>query len=220
MKEKTIMIEGKPFTYLDEVGDPYIFPDMSTQDMENILKLSSKLLEDCDIDFTLAFGTLLGAVREGGFIKNDDDVDIIVTDEERLYNKLPYFWEHGLYINRIFKTELYTFHAKGVNGHIDMYVLRPIDNWFYKNWCVSIRGHYQPKRLFQGVDKEKYFIGDISYPCPKNSENLLAWWYGRSWRIPKSSRGKMDVLIRRIWLFPGKYWRKGRRFIRRKLEKR
>lgn len=219
MKETTIIVNGSPFTYLDYRGDPYIFPEMNQQDMDNILKLSSKLLEDCGIGFTLAFGTLLGAVREGNFIKNDDDVDIIVTDEEKLYNSLPNLWEHGLYINRIFKTALYSFHAEGINGHIDMYILRPIDNWFYKNWCVCIREYYTPKRFFQGVDKENYFIGDKNYPCPKNPEKLLAWWYGKSWRIPQSRKATLDVLVRRIWTFPRKYWWKGIRFIRRKFGK-
>ena len=216
MKETTIIVNGSPFTYLDYRGDPYIFPEMNQQDMDNILKLSSKLLEDCGIGFTLAFGTLLGAVREGNFIKNDDDVDIIVTDEEKLYNSLPYLWEHGLYINRIFKTALYTFHAEAINGHIDMYILRPIDRWLYRNWCVSIRGHYAPKRFFEeGVDKDGYSIGNVCFPCPKHPENLLEWWYGKTWRIPQPGKATEDVMLRRIELFPGKYWRKGRKYLKR-----
>lgn len=215
MKETTIMVNGSPFTYMDYRGEPYVFPKMNQQDMENILNLSAKLLEDCGISFMLAFGTLLGAVREGYFIKNDDDVDIIVTDEEKLFNSLPYLWEHGLYINRIFNTALYTFHAEGINGHIDMYILRPIDNWFYKNWCVCIREYYTPKRFFQGINKDNYYIGNNPYPCPQNPEKLLAWWYGKSWRVPQSKKAKLDVLIRRIGLFPVNCWWKGKRFIRR-----
>ena len=158
------MITDNPFTYMDEVGDPYVFNAMTQEDMANILALASNLLKECGIEFMLAFGTLLGAVRENSFIKGDDDVDIIVTDEKKLYESLPYLAERGLYINRIFETELYTFHSEGRKGHIDMY-LRPIDRWLYKDWCVSIRGHYAPKRFFEdGIDKENYCIGDICYP--------------------------------------------------------
>ena len=219
MKEKTILINDAPFTYMDEVGDPYVFNDMSHEDMAEILELTSSLLKECGVDFVLAFGTLLGSVREGAFIKGDDDVDIIIMDEEKLFNSLPYLQEHGLYINRIFKTELYTFHSEGRKGHIDLYVLRPIERRLYKNWCVSVRGHYAPKRLFEGIDSTHYSIGGKCYPCPLQPENLLEWWYGKSWRIPQSGKATEDVLLRRIELFPGKYWRKGKKFLKRKLGK-
>jgi len=216
MREKTIMIKDAPFTYMDEVGDPYVFNAMTPKDMESILELAATLLKECGIEFILSFGTLLGSVREGYFIKGDDDVDIIVTDEERLFESLPYLAAHGLYINRIFKTELYTFHSEGRKGHIDMYILRPIDRWLFKKWCVSIRGHYAPKRFFEeGVDKDNYCIGDVCYPCPKHPENLLEWWYGKTWRIPQSGKAIEDVWLRRVELFPGKYWRKGRKYLKR-----
>lgn len=216
MREKTIMIKDTPFTYKDEVGDPYLFNAMTQEDMANILELAATLLKECGIKFFLAFGTLLGSVREGSFIKGDDDVDIIVANEEKLYENLPYLAEHGLYINRIFKTELYTFHSEGRKGHIDMYILRPIDRWLYRNWCVSIRGHYAPKRFFvEGVDMDNYCIGDVRYPCPKHPENLLEWWYGKTWRIPQSGKATEDVWLRRVELFPGKYWRKGRKYLKR-----
>lgn len=216
MREKTIVIKDAPFTYMDEVGDPYVFNTMNQEDMANVLELASTLLKACGIEFILAFGTLLGSVREGSFIKGDDDVDIIVTDEEKLYESLPYLSEHGLYINRIFKTELYTFHSEGRKGHIDMYIMRPIDKWVYRNWCVSIRGHYAPKRFFvEGIDTDHYSINGIHYPCPKHSENLLEWWYGKTWRVPRAGKATEDVLLRRIELFPGKYWRKGKKYLRR-----
>ena len=138
MKLNTIEINGQPFTYMDEVGDPYVFNPMKPEDMKEVLDLSTRLLKDCGIDFILAFGTLLGAVREGNFIKGDDDVDIIVTDEDKLFKSIPFLYDHGLYINRIFKTELYTFHTDGKKGHVDMYILRPIDKWLYKKRCVRI----------------------------------------------------------------------------------
>ena len=38
MKSRTIEINGKPFTYMDEVGDPYVFNPMGPKDMEEILE--------------------------------------------------------------------------------------------------------------------------------------------------------------------------------------
>ena len=215
MKSKTIEIDGQPFTYMDEVGDPYVFNTMTTTDMEGILDTSARLLEQCGIGFFLAFGTLLGAVREKYFIKGDDDVDIIVTDEDKLFACLPYLYEHGLYINRIYKTELYTFHTEGRRGHIDMYILRPIDKWVYRNWCVSIRGHYTPKRFFEVIDKGGCQIAEHSYPCPQHPENLLEWWYGKTWMIPQPGKAKLDVFLRRLAIFPRECWRKGKNRLKR-----
>lgn len=215
MKSKTIEINGRPFTYMDEVGDPYIFNPMTTTDMEEILETAANLLSDCDISFCLAFGTLLGAVRERYFIKGDDDVDIIVTDEEKLFASLPYLYEHGLYINRIFKTELYSFHMEGRRGHVDMYILRPIDKWIYKNWCVSIRGHYTPKRFFMVIDSGGCYIKQKAYPCPQHPEDLLEWWYGKTWRIPQPGKATLDVFLRRVQLFPHECWRKGKNRLKR-----
>ena len=215
MKSKTIEIDGRLFTYMDEVGDPYVFNPMTTADMEDILQTTSKLLSECGVSFILAFGTLLGAVREKYFIKGDDDVDIIVTDEEKLFSSLPYLYDHGLYINRVFKTELYTFHMEGRRGHIDLYILRPIDRWPFRKRCVSIRGHYAPKRFFEEIDKDGCQIGQNTYPCPKDSENLLAWWYGKTWRIPMAGKATEDVFLKRLIDFPGKYWRKVVRRLKR-----
>ena len=215
MKSKTIEINGRPFTYLDEVGDPYVFNPMSPEDMEEILETSARLLGECGISFFLAFGTLLGSVREQYFIKGDDDVDIIVSDEEKLFASLPYLYEHGLFIDRIYKTELYTFHTEGRRGHVDMYILRPIDKWIYRNWCVSIRGHYAPKRFFEVIEKDGCQIAQRCYPCPQHPENLLGWWYGKTWRIPRSGKATEDVFLRRLSLFPHECWRKGKNRLKR-----
>lgn len=215
MKEKTILINGVPFSYMDERGDPYVFNMATDQDMAAILNLATSLLSDCGIEYVLAFGTLLGAVRESSFIQGDDDVDIIITDEERLCNSLPYLSGHGLFINRIFEKELYTFHMDGRRGHLDMYVLRPIDKWLYKNWCVSVCGHYTPKRFFQGVIKDRYRIDGEMYCCPEDAEGYLKWLYGKNWRIPQSKKGKSGVFPQRLAKFPSKYWGKIMRKIKR-----
>ena len=64
----------------------------------NILKYLHELCEKHDIKYFIDFGSLLGAVRHGGFIPWDDDTDIsLARDEfERLYEVLvkeqhPYY---------------------------------------------------------------------------------------------------------------------------------
>lgn len=81
----------------------------------NILKEFKKACEKCGVNFYLAFGTALGAVRHKGFIPWDDDIDIYmkVEDIERLsdiQSELPdnFFMqtrdnepEYGLLISRV-----------------------------------------------------------------------------------------------------------------------
>ena len=47
-----------------------------------VLQRFDKCLTDNGIAYTLAFGTLLGAVRERGFIKHDIDMDVFVWGEQ------------------------------------------------------------------------------------------------------------------------------------------
>lgn len=49
--------------------------------LENATNISS-LLESAGVKHTLAFGTLLGAVRHNGFVPWDDDFDFFVADED------------------------------------------------------------------------------------------------------------------------------------------
>ena len=48
----------------------------------NILINVAKFCDEHDIKYSLAYGTLIGAIRHKGFIPWDDDIDIIMMRDE------------------------------------------------------------------------------------------------------------------------------------------
>lgn len=53
------------------------------------------ICKDNDIKYSLGCGTLLGAVRHGGYIPWDDDLDIMLPRSD--YNKLTQVWDNRTY---------------------------------------------------------------------------------------------------------------------------
>jgi len=50
--------------------------------MIEMLAFMDKVCQDHQIQYFIAYGTLLGAIRHGGFIPWDDDVDVIMSDRD------------------------------------------------------------------------------------------------------------------------------------------
>jgi len=180
-KKSTVIINGHPFEYEEEQLSLDTGKPISEEDALYVLKLTKQLLNTKGINFYLYWGTLLGAVREKGIIKGDEDVDVYIDEEEKFFSAIPYFYENGLKIIRIRPHYYYSFRAP--NGYyIDFYVVCPLR---YSPWawtCKRINHYYQPKWIFE-EHEEIDFLGE-KFLCPKNPEKVLEVLYGPSWRVP------------------------------------
>ncbi|MCR4743387.1 MAG: LicD family protein [Treponema sp.] len=143
-------------------------------------KVITKIFEDNNLPYQIAFGTLLGAVRHQGFIPWDDDLDFFLFEEdypramEILRNNLPadlfleykdseekYFhdWAHVKDVNSTAECihfpqdSLYT--HKGIS--IDLYIMKRIKEKDFAQWRFNKGMEYINKRKsFSFISPEDY----------------------------------------------------------------
>lgn len=136
-----------------------------------------KIMDKNNLKFILAYGTLLGAIREKDFITHDEDIDVIMLNEDRdnFIELLFKFREVGLEVVR--------------NRDDLISIIRDdeyIDIYFFKKWGMGLRknGKYRTKETFLFETKKYSFLGK-EFDIPKDYIGYLEYHYGPDWNIPK-----------------------------------
>lgn len=146
------------------------------------------------VKFWLIFGTLLGAVRDGGFIEGDKDIDLATyeSDAEKRFPAILELQKAGL---KVIRTNPYdnSFQVKRGWICIDFgSVWRHKDNmWRYGRF-------FEPRDFFSEFI-EWPFLG-TTFLIPKNYEEYLELhYYGDRWKKPdpKCKHAKLFRLNRR-----------------------
>ena len=143
-----------------------------------------------------AYGTLLGFVREHGFLSHDDDVDLGV---------LPGEWTPRKVLKVLLEEEGFTFlFAFSYNGKVTEFKVQydgvPVDFFFYEDDGEKFFAgsyHYLPdveypasnansaqrvvEPRIEELDKIEVF--GFKFPVPANTECVLEKLYG-NWRVP------------------------------------
>ena len=167
---------------LTEIQDPKtwdIFYSESKFDRNvyeaNLLDLSN-VLNKFKVPFYLAFGTLLGALREHDFIVGDTDVDIMVMEQYK-----------SVLVQALLSEELRT---SGLNllranewlasvgrkhGYIDCYIFRQNDDGISRCWSYWI----ETERIKNHETIE--FLGK-NFNIPRDPESYLSRVYG-NWKV-------------------------------------
>ena len=169
------------------------FGGIEEDDARILFHKLKELFDEAGIQFSLVYGSLLGAVRNGTVIPGDGDMDIYIWDEEKLRAHIVDFHNRGLKLCRCSPGVLYTFMV-GPECRIDVYVygeLKGILSLPWRRSCIGIMGNETPRKFFTGY-REIEFLGE-KVLCPENPERLLEFWYGPDWRIPQDKKGTYKV---------------------------
>jgi len=142
---------------------------------DNLLDFK-RIMDINNISFTLAYGTLLGAIREDDFITHDEDIDVAILDEDRdnFLNSLDTFIENDFIIGR-YANDILSLIRNG--EYIDIYIFRK------KLFGYREFGNEQLKEKYL-IDTMDYSFMDSKFKIPRESEKYLIEHYGKNWRVP------------------------------------
>lgn len=141
------------------------------------LKLLKKLLDSKQIEFQLAYGTLLGAIREGDFITHDEDIDLIILNEHKqaLLDLLPLLKSFGFEVARYDRRGLLSLIRN--DEYIDLYFFSKLDDK-----VRTCSGMLCPSTFIENTTTI-LFRGE-SFLAPSDYIGFFEFEYGKTWNTP------------------------------------
>lgn len=164
-----------------------------------ILGELNEVFKSNHVEYYLAFGTLLGIIREGGFIAHDDDMDLLVNsqDTKDVKKVVAMILERGFKFKHVLvasgKILYYTFEKYGVsvdfwcfdrlsdNGGLYFYLVYANDDAQSKNANQCRWYRIKQPNIPLGREIEK---AGMRFMVPDNSTEMLEAFYGKGWRTP------------------------------------
>lgn len=163
-----------------------------------LLNEANKALEQTGVEYFLDFGTLLGFIREGGFIEHDPDIDISVIyfegveeiiDQALTKNGFKKYLEYkksGMIVE-----EAYVY--KGVKMDV-FYLFEDKENGgklSYHSFITEKIEYNEPYNKSTYTFVHSPFLGtkqldnqNVSFRIPINEYDWIEERYGQNWRIP------------------------------------
>ena len=170
-------------------GLSFELKNFSADDLSNELGKLFSLLKSIGYKPFINSGTLLGAERDGRFIKHDDDIDLgvylgesnagnVVLDLLKLKNSLSEVLGDEFRCRLSPKSPLVKLNLKGCIL-VDIFpAWSEGDKFFIWPYCF---GELQLSSL---IPFEKRMLGSMEFDCPKDVYSVLNQNYGPNWRVP------------------------------------
>lgn len=168
---------------------------------------ADRVFRDHGIDYFLDYGSLLGAVRHGGFIPwdgtGDIDVGVFRADEARIKALAGEFWQrcgmpllHRSQVSLLPSVTSFVirrgafrlFCAPAVPYYVDFADYETEDDPL-EGGRVVVDHHYYPHSNVRHPESDVLPIRDCKFDqstfrCPAKAENVLRTIYGDDWRVP------------------------------------
>lgn len=172
------------------------FSGRDTRVIEQMVEMTERILEvmesECGVHGWIAFGTLLGAAREGAVIGHDSDVDLAYLSEKATPAEMAVeLWDiaralrrHGMRVlnkSAAFITVLFTSPDGGMSS-IDIYTCFYVGDLLHETATVR---QEVPRSAILPLT-ELSFEGRM-LPAPADPDTMLAVSYGAGWRVPDPS---------------------------------
>lgn len=172
----------------------------------NVLIDFDNCMREYGKEYTLAFGTMLGAVREHGFIKHDCDLDVFLWIEDYSADISKCLESYGFTLEHSFLVEKGTLGREETyvknNVSIDIfYIYPPIGQYPYTcdfsqlnnavTWAYSQKhyGGVLARRIEIPISKErvKMKFESAEFYVPANYDEFLSFRYGDDYMVPNPS---------------------------------
>jgi len=164
--------------------------------VEQMVEITDRILEvmesECGVRGWIAFGTLLGAAREGKVIGHDSDIDLAYLSDQQtpaemaveLYEIGRALRRHGLTVlakSGSFITVVWTSPDGGM-ASIDVYTCFYVGDLLHET--ATVRRQVPRSAILPLIELE--FEGRM-LPAPADPDAMLAVSYGPGWRVPDPS---------------------------------
>lgn len=143
--------------------------------MVEILKYVDEVCKQNDIDYWLSSGTCLGAVRHGGFIPWDDDLDIEMTREnflrfQSVFKETDKYVLQTRYNDKFFPSGFAKVRIKGTEVYDSLYRYSGI---FVDVFCLEVINKYSAKIFNYGY---RILAHHLYESLKRNRENSLVFY--------------------------------------------
>ena len=149
-----------------------------------ILEFIDEVCRKHQINYWLSSGTLLGAVRHGGFIPWDDDLDIemLKSDYDKLMKVLPVELPDGLVLQ---------------TSHTDKNYVAPYSKIRETNSIISEVNNIGTNYKYSGIYIDIFYLEPMSYKLSWFASKLHGYMYGLS-KVKNDRLGLKQGLMRSL----------------------